>query len=39
MSPCEWVLTSTTLLLAVTVMALVLALAYSPQPPEDSPYE
>lgn len=33
-----YVLSSVSLLLATVVVAVVLVLAYSPEPPEDSPY-
>lgn len=39
MSPGEWALVAASLLLAVTVVFVVLAAAYSPEPPEDSPYD
>lgn len=38
MSNMEWMITSVLLLVAVTLIVVVLALAYSPEPPEDSPY-
>lgn len=38
MTNVEWVVTSVALLMAVTLVFVVLALAYSPEPLEDSPY-